>query len=500
MRKQRQITPKKRRASSMFFMLWTAFTLMSLVIVLLLGVTQAVQMRNTFEREARRSLTEKGTRINREIREEIPEVFQNNYDAFVRYLSLENGVLVYILNDDGTTLFPTEDGGDFGDYGNNYDFTDEIEEHKQKLSEEGATWQNQKFVVYPAEGGFVYGSTLPSYGNSAKNTYLYVFHSAELTQSVVSQMTARLVWLALFVFIFAFAVSSGVSGLLARPVDEMTKKAKLLAKGDFGVDFKGNNYSSEMELLAETLNFARDELSKADAMQRELIANVSHDFKTPLTMIKAYAEMLIEFEGDSAEKRKRNAQVIIDEADRMASLVNDVLDLSKIRSGLQELKCELFDVSAHLHTILGRFEYLVQRKGYVFESQIEEGLYTQADSLKIGQVLYNLIGNAVNYTGEDKRVRVTLKKENGRIYFAVTDTGKGIAEEELSTIWERYYRSREAHKRPVQGTGLGLAIVKTILEKHGFEFGVKSKLGEGSTFFLYLPLKGEATDDEDDLA
>ena len=481
-------------------MLWTSFTLVSLVIVLLFGVTQAVQLHNTFEREARRSLTEKGTRINREIREEIPDVFQNNYDAFVRYLSVDNGVQVYILNDDGTTLFPKEDGADFGHYGDNYDFTDEIEAHKQQLSEAGATWENRKFVVYPVDGGFVYGSTLPSYGNSAKDTYLYVFHSAELTQSVVSQMTARLIWLALFVFIFAFAVSSGVSGLLVRPVDEMTKKAKLLAKGDFSVDFKGNNYSSEMKLLAETLNFARDEISKADSMQKELIANVSHDFKTPLTMIKAYAEMIIEFEGDSAENRKKNAQVIIDEADRMASLVNDVLDLSKIRSGLQELKCELFDVSAHLHTILERFDYLSQRKGYVFEQHIEKGLYTQADSLKIGQVLYNLIGNAVNYTGEDKRVTVTLQKENGRIYFAVTDTGKGIAEDELSTIWDRYYRSREAHKRPIQGTGLGLAIVKTILEKHDFEFGVRSKLGGGSTFFVYLPFKGEETDEEEDLA
>ena len=93
-----------------------------------------------------------------------------------------------------------------------------------------------------------------------------------------------------------------------------------------------------------------------------------------------------------------------------------------------------------------------------------------------------------------------MKKVDGRIYFAVVDTGKGIKEEELSTIWDRYYRSHEMHKRPVQGTGLGLSIVKTILEKHGFEFGVKSTLGQGSTFYAFFPLKGEVSTDEDDLA
>ena len=108
--------------------------------------------------------------------------------------------------------------------------------------------------------------------------------------------------------------------------------------------------------------------------------------------------------------------------------------------------------------------------------------------MKIGQVLYNLIGNAVNYTGEDKRVLVSLKGEGEVFRFAVTDTGAGIKQEELADIWDRYYRSSEAHKRPVQGTGLGLSIVKTILERHGFRFGVESEPEKGSTFFVFFSL------------
>ena len=145
-------------------------------------------------------------------------------------------------------------------------------------------------------------------------------------------------------------------------------------------------------------------------------------------------------------------------------------------------------MSAYLQEILARFSYLKDGQGYSFETDIDEGLCTVADEVKIGQALYNPIGNAVNYTGEDKRVVVSLKKEGQFFRFAVTDTGAGIKQEELGDIWDRYYRSAEAHKRPVQGTGLGLSIVKTVLEKHGFQFGVESEEGKGSTFFVIFPL------------
>ena len=210
---------------------------------------------------------------------------------------------------------------------------------------------------------------------------------------------------------------------------------------------------------------------------------------TPLTMIKAYASMIMEISGEIPEKRNKHAQVIVDEADRLASLVNDVLDLSKISSGIEELKTAKIDMSALVHRVLDRFAYLKETDGYVFETEIAEGVYTYADELMISQVLYNLIGNAVNYTGEDKKVYVRLQaEENGVFRFSVQDTGAGIKPEELSEIWDRYYRSSEMHKRPVRGTGLGLSIVKTILQRHKLYFGVDSVLGQGSTFYVLFPI------------
>lgn len=158
--------------------------------------------------------------------------------------------------------------------------------------------------------------------------------------------------------------------------------------------------------------------------------------------------MIQEISGGDPVKREKHAQVIIDEADRLTELVTDVLDLSKISSGVNEIKRETFDLSAFTAHVLEKFGYLAETQGYVFETHIERGLYTDADRVKIGQVIYNLVGNAVNYTGADKRVIVALRREENGILFSVKDTGAGVKKEELRDIWNRYYRSKEAHKRP----------------------------------------------------
>ena len=265
-----------------------------------------------------------------------------------------------------------------------------------------------------------------------------------------------------------------------------------MAKGDFTVNFKGEYAYAEIDALAETLDYAKEEIGKSDELQREVLANVTHDLKTPLTMIKAYASMIQEISGTDPAKREKHTQVIIDESDRLTALINDVLNLSKIRSGMDTLKVREFDLSEVVETVLERFGYLTETQGYVIERRIDAGLCTEADIEKVEQVVYNLIGNAVSYTGEDKKITVALYAEGEKIRFTVTDTGKGIAPEERETIWDRYYRSTDTHKRPVKGTGLGLSIVKTILVKHGFAYGVESEVGYGSTFWVQFPLTERA--------
>ena len=467
-------------------MLWSAFSLISFFILLIVSITQHFAIERTYKAEATRTVNVHGVQVDRALRAPIPDGFAGNYEEYFRVVAMRSEVVVFILSEDGAVLYPFVPPTS-SQYGELPNFEGQIGELKEKLNEVGATAENEKHVVYETDGAYVYGAILS--GTQENGAYLYVYRSTALITAVVAQMRLRTLLTSLFVFVASFVASSAISGVLTNPVREMTEKAKRFAKGDFEVDFHGSDYASEMVELADTLNFTRDEISKADKMQKELLANVSHDFKTPLTMIKAYASMILEISGDVPEKRNKDAQIIIDEADRLTSLVNDMLDLSKIRSGMATIQSNLFDLSSYVHDTVGRFGYLAETQGYVFDVDVEDGLYTVADELKIGQVLYNLIGNAVNYTGDDKKVSVRLHRENDRIRFAVKDSGKGIPKEELADIWDRYYRSSEAHKRPVRGTGLGLSIVKTVLEKHAFEFGVESEIGKGSTFYVYFPLR-----------
>ena len=482
---KRGATRAKQKSGSIYFWLWSAFALFSFIIVLLFAFSLTYLIRETYEHETEKTLIENGKQIEMIIsRTGLKNLEGEQYSEFLRFLGTSNNVEVCIVGADGRVLSPSGGLSDDGGLTFRDDYAKEVALLIEKLAGNAG-----KAVIYSAEREYVYGAPLGFY--EGQQTYLYVIRDLHFLHSVMRHMTVRIILISLLVFILAFAVSSAISGALVKPLTMLTERTRRFAKGDFEVDFLRGAYGDEIIELASTLNFARDEISKADKMQKELIANVSHDFKTPLTMIKAYASMIREISGENKEKRNKHAQVIEDEADRLTSLVSDVLDLSKIRSGIDNLKLTTFDVSGYLYDVLDRFAYLTEKQGYEFLLDVEDGLLIKADELKIGQVLYNLIGNAVNYTGEDKRVYVSLKSEKNqkgeqKIKFAVRDTGKGIKQEELPEIWDRYYRSSDAHKRPVSGTGLGLSIVKSVLDKHGFEYGVTSEVGQGSVFFVYF--------------
>ena len=481
---------RQQKSASIYFLLWTAFSLFAFIIGVLFTVAQIIVVETTYKAEAEREVSDKGQKIERALYD-APDITQQNFGFFVRVLSNTYDVGIVVCSAEGEVLFPQ--APDYGDEEliPEMDFTGKIATLKNQL--EGRA---DGSVVYEGDGEYVYGAKLQNSQLGGEVHYLYVSRSLALMQAAMRQLWLRMLLASLFLFLLAFAVSSAISGWLIKPITEMTEKAKQLAAGDFSVDFHGADYGLEMVELADAFNYARDEISKADEMQKQLIANVSHDFKTPLTMIKGYASMIIEISGENKQKREKHAQVIIDEADRLTSLVGDVLELSKLRAKIDELKCERVDMSAFVYEVMERFNYLKDGKGYQMHADVDLGLYTLADKFKIGQALYNLIGNAVNYTGEDKTVFISLKRRDENTFrFSVRDTGEGIAGEELATIWDRYYRSSNvtSHKRPVNGTGLGLSIVKTVFERHKFSFGVESEVGKGSTFYVDFPLYSEQT-------
>ncbi len=341
-----------------------------------------------------------------------------------------------------------------------------------------------KKVKHPRNGSYmlVYGCALGD--PKAPDGYLLLNVALVPVGATVKIIKSQLMTITIILIVLAFIISLYLSKRISAPIDRITKSAEILAKGDFNTKFDGRGYL-EAKKLADTLTYAEKELSKVDTMQRDLIANVSHDLRTPLTMLKAYAEMIRDLSGDNPVKRNEHLEIIISETDRLALLVNDMLDLSKLESGKQKLNPTEFGISAKLGEIMDRFRGLSEKNGYHIHFTPDEERMVYCDVVKIEQVIYNLINNAINYTGEDKQVFVRQINTEDGVLVEVEDTGDGIEEDKIKLIFDKYYRS-ENHKREVVGTGLGLSIVKAVLKMHNYDYGVRSTLGKGSTFWFKI--------------
>lgn len=457
-------------------MLWRHFSLFTVAIIAVVALVCYGVLGSAFFAQAKRRVQAVGTEISDIINDEkIPD---NIKERRINDYALINGVDIFLLDESGIPIVP-----------HGFALPESWQSVTDGVNANCGSWEENKAVVYNSQSGGVTTLNCVScvtYG-SAQCKVLVRYPLYNLSVSV-TRMQIYVIIIAVVAILSTFFLSYFVAEWLSRPLRNTAKTAKKLAAGDYSVEFTSAEYS-EIAELSTALNYMKDEVKKSGDFQKELLANVSHDLKTPLTMIKAYASMIREISGDDKEKREKHLQVIIDESDRLTGLVNDVLSASKINSGLELLNKKVFNLTEYLYGVINRFGYLTETQGYNIMVDVDADLYTFADEEKIGQVIYNLISNAVNYTGEDKTIYISLKfsAEENRIKYAVRDTGKGISEEELAHIWDRYYRSKDSHTRPIKGTGLGLNIVKAILESHNFTYGVTSKEGYGSTFYVDFP-------------
>ena len=319
--------------------------------------------------------------------------------------------------------------------------------------------------------------------DASRSIVLYMFSPLFPVRSTISILRTQLVYVTIIALLLALSLSIYLATRISKPIQDITDSAAEMGRGNYSVKFKGGHFS-EITELAETLTEASQELEKTDMYQKDLIANVSHDLKTPLTMIKSYAEMIRDLSGDNKEKRESHLAVIIDETDRLNLLVDDMLTMSRMQQQKISLDKSNFDLDEAIKSQLSSYDILAEQEGYKFRYISPGSIFINADEAKIKQVLSNLISNAVKYCGSDKMIIVTLKRNGKRIRCEVTDHGQGIAPDEINHVWERYYKSSTHHVRPTEGTGLGLSIVKEILTLHKAEYGVESTLGQGATFWF----------------
>lgn len=285
------------------------------------------------------------------------------------------------------------------------------------------------------------------------------------------------VMVALSVFL-AVVIAKRVS----KPIEDVSLSAQSLARGDYDTRFSGKGFY-EIDALSDTLNTAAVELGRVESLRRELLANVSHDLRTPLSLIYSYAEMMSDFPDEVTPEQTR---IILEETRRLTMLVNDVLDISKLESEMETLYVTRFSLTASISGTTGRVEEFLKNEGFKLIFEHDGEVFVEADETKIGRAYYNLLINAVNYSNGSREIKISQTVSNGRVRISVTDYGEGIAEEEKALIWDRYYRSNESHKRAVVGTGLGLSIVKKIIGLHNGNCGVESEQGMGSTFWFEI--------------
>lgn len=288
-------------------------------------------------------------------------------------------------------------------------------------------------------------------------------------------ISAQMPIIAAVLLIVSIAGAYVFSRWFTKPISAISRAAREMARGNYKVRVTPQA-DDELGALAGDFNTMAREVGRTSELQRDLIANVSHDLRTPLTLIKGYAETVRDLTGDNKEKRDEQLSVIVDETDRLSGLVNSVMELSKYSSGTEKLNPVQFDLAQLCDEVAYRYQNICEQSGYTLTVDAADPCTVTADPDMMSRVVHNLLANAIHHIGPDGCVALRVKPQpDAAVRVEIEDHGAGIAREDLPYIFDKYYRSRaDAGK---VGTGLGLSITKAILINHGFPFGVDSEPG-----------------------
>ena len=448
--------------------LWIYLTIFSILILFFLWTFQIIFLDKYYEASKTKEIKLAAFLIK--------EKYEKNKDLSdtINNLLFDKGICINILEND--TLLS---------YNNNMNKScvplNDINTYKEALNN-----NNDEDIIFTSNIK-KYGIKNKVYVFKIQDTYFFLNTSIEPIDSTVTILKNQFITVSAVILILSFGAGLFISKKLSNPIVELNNSAKKVASGNYNESFESNTNITEIRELTNSLNQAKYELSKTNELRRELMANVSHDLKTPLTMIKAYAEMVKDITYKDKIKREENLNIIIEEVDRLNLLVGDILDLSKMQANIYEKKEEQFDIVELTKTIINRYKIFTVAEKYKFLFETNSDKITiKSDKQKIEQVLYNLINNAINYTGDDKKVIIKIIENKKNIRLEITDTGKGIKKEDLELIWDKYYKSNKKHKRNMIGTGLGLSIVKNIFELYNYNYGVNTKKNNGTTFYFEI--------------
>lgn len=319
--------------------------------------------------------------------------------------------------------------------------------------------------------------------------------------------------IAFFVILFGGFVINIVSKRFSKPIEELEMIAKKMSNLDFSKKYKVSQANDEIDKLGESINLLSDKLettikqlkntnlelekdveekSQIDEMRKSFISDVSHELKTPIALIQGYSEGLIENVNSDEESKQFYAEVILDEATKMDKLVKRLLELMKLEYGKMNFNNNKFDIIELENEILRKSQFMIEKENIKIEFQNDNQIYVFADDFYIDQVLTNYVMNAIKYSTEingEKRIRIEneINVKQNKVRVRIFNTYDGLSDEDISRIWNRFYKLDESRNRSKGGSGLGLSIVRAIMNNYGNDYGVKNVAG-GVEFYFELDL------------
>lgn len=466
------------------FKTWLYFLFFSLVMLSLLGFLLVAFIKPYYRENRLKTIDNMINKIEVDLLEKSNTSDVESTNRFIA----SNNACVIIYNQNGNRIYRSDSLGELC----MLDETISINDSKIVIDsqpKEVIELLNKENVLNISLNSPITGNEMLIYGKKISsnlvNYYLVLNTPLELLESYINFILEQYLFVSIIIIGVAFFVAFILASRITMPIVKMRKEANKLADGDYDVHFKENDSYTEINDLANTLDDATKKLSKVDELRKDLVANVSHDIKTPLTVIKSYAEMIKDISGEDQIKRNEHLDVILQETDYLTRLINDMQEYSKMQAGYIELNKSNFDLKDIVNTVCKLLNSLIQEKKIKLKKNLNS-IIIYADELKISQVVYNFVSNAIKHSNDSGTITINIKDDENFVRLEVIDNGDGISSEALPYVWDRYYKIDKKFKRNENSTGLGLAIAKAILEGHNANYGVESKLKEGSMFYFEL--------------
>lgn len=332
-------------------------------------------------------------------------------------------------------------------------------------------------IIYRTDEMMLRQSKIISLGYPAKlngNVYAVFIHIPTVEiNNTVSNISKQFTYLLFVAIVISFVGAYFISNKFTKPIIQINNAAKKISSGDYSIRLNINT-NDEIEELSKTINSMAENLSKTEKLRRDFIANVTHEFRTPLGIIKGYAEALYD-DIVPIEERKEYIKDIIEEVERLNKLVNENLELSKIESGNINLKFEEVNLYTLLNDIVDKIKIIKGNRIILLNGN---DLLMKADRYYLEMAILNILSNCIKHTKDDGLIEISISNKD-KPTIVIRDNGEGIEEKHLPYIFERFYRVKE------KGVGgLGLSIAKEIIKLHNGNIQVKSKVGEGTTFII----------------